>query len=126
MESSYKFDARRGRVNCSTMKSLLKWECYSAAAEEMMIYVNDNENIDLGQQGVDRVQIHTPSPITKDYKLKNSKYMICSVEESLKRKVLGVKCKKSRGFVRNRKLLLFVMIQTVIQFVTLLIHLSQR
>ena len=50
-----KCNTRRGRGDCFTMKRLLKWEFYSVAAEEMMTYVEHNENIDLVQRSVGRV-----------------------------------------------------------------------
>ena len=46
---------------------------------------------------------HTPSPITKTYKWKNPTCVVCSMEESVKRKILGVTNTKGRQYARRRK-----------------------
>ena len=79
----------------------------------MMTYVDDNENIDLVQRSIGRAQMHTPSLIAKDYKLKKPTYMICSVEKSVKMKALGVKNNKGGDLQKGDSIFRFVMVQTI-------------
>ena len=60
---------------------------YSVVLEEMMVYIDDSENVNIVQRSAGRVQTRTLSPITKDCKLKNPRCIICSVEESVKIKL---------------------------------------
>ena len=69
----------------------------------MITYVENNGSIKNIRQIDRRVNIHILSPITKSFKWKNPTYVVCSIEESVERKVVCIENTRGRVFSRRRK-----------------------
>ena len=99
---------RRGNSEVKR-KRLIKWEFYSVLAEELMTYVdtNNNEDDNSGMSSIlhlrnKTMRGHVPAPYFSFSKTETTNRplcMICSMEEMAKAQVL----KLPRGQARNRK-----------------------
>ena len=88
-------------------QKIKKWQFYSVAAEEMMSYVDDDEESDVFSITKNNKQSqnnHYPTLVTKDFEKKIHLCMICSMEESVMNKVLGSKETniRKRKFARRK------------------------
>ena len=85
-------------------RSLQKWEFYSTAAEVMMTYVENEEDIDITPTGQQNTS-HTPLPATSDPSLKVPTCLMCSMEESVQRKSMNMANKRGIHYSRRKSFL---------------------
>ena len=88
-------------------RKLIKWQFYAVAAEEFMSYVDKDEQKPATlEQNVNPSSLHRPQEIPSSF---NSRIkpmcMICSMEESIERKVSGSVNRNGRKFARRTKFL---------------------
>ncbi len=98
-------DSNERTRGVATKRKLLKWEFYSVVAEELMSYVDNKDDISTchSAQKSSQNTTHFGVAIDKSYKFKNPTCVVCSTEESVKRKVLQLKDKNARSFSRRKK-----------------------
>ncbi len=81
----------------------MKWQFYAVAAEEFMTYLDEDETSAAFSEMQGIVTDHQPRPIPKDFPKKYPHCIICSMEESVRNKVLAtMKTKGRRKWARRR------------------------
>ena len=86
-------------------RPLVKWEFYAVAAEELMSYVDRDEQTPATLEQNVIASLHRPEEIPTRFNRKIPMCMICSMEESIARKVLGSANRHGRKFARRSKFL---------------------
>ena len=95
-----KTNSRGGEIN---QKGLLKRQFYTVAAEELMSYVNEDVTSVIFSDMSGILRYHQPRSIPKDFDEKCPHFIMCSMEESFKIKVVGsMKTKGKRKWARRR------------------------
>ena len=99
---------RRGNTNVKR-KKLVKWEFYSAIAEELMTYCDrsemDDETIVAGPSKT-YMEGHNPNPyftFKKESIIKRPVCMVCSMEETVKNKVFSETCVQVKARKHSRR-----------------------
>ncbi len=86
----------------------MKWQFYAVAAEEFMTYLDEDETSAAFSEMQGIVTDHQPCPIPKDFAKKYPYFIICSMEESIRNKVLAtMKTKGRQKWARRRAHLVY-------------------
>ena len=91
----------RGGAPNKHRQRLVKWQFHAVAAEELMNYVDPDEEIARTIQQNQAYTDHQACFIPKDFREKEPHCIICSMEESIWRKVIEKNNRKGRSYSRR-------------------------